>query len=173
MIFWIACACNTEGSNGKSCSNSGQCDCKDNVEGLPCDHCMDNHFGFPDCQACECHVEGSDGLDCNLHGKCTCKEHVTGDKCDQCQAGYTNHPACDQCEAGYFGYPNCQQCTCNENGSKSLTCNQDTGYCECINGNVKSPNCDSCNDGTFGFPQCSGRIGSILIKVQINEEFSI
>ena len=123
---------------------------------------MDNHFGFPDCQACECHLEGSDGLDCNLHGKCACKEHVTGDKCDQCQAGYDNHPACDQCEAGYFGYPDCQKCTCNENGSKNLICNQDTGDCECLNGNVKGPDCGSCNDGTFGFPQCSGRKGHMI-----------
>ena len=46
----LACECNAEGSIGTACSDSGQCDCKDNVEGLPCDHCKDEHFGFPTCE---------------------------------------------------------------------------------------------------------------------------
>ena len=106
-------------------------------------------------KACGCHVEGSDGLDCNQHGICTCNPHVKGDKCDQCQDGYKSHPLCDECDVNFYGYPDCKACTCNENGSKSLSCNQETGDCEC-NENVKGKNCDSCQDGYFGFPDCLG-----------------
>ena len=157
MLSKSACECNPEGSNGESCSNSGQCECKDNVEGLPCDHCKDDHFGFPDCKSCECHEEGSDGLDCNLHGKCACKEHVTGDKCDQCQEGYQTHPLCDQCDSTHYGYPDCQACTCNGEGSEGRECNQETGECKC-KANIEGKDCDSCKEGTFGFPDCKGNI---------------
>lgn len=50
MIPILACECNSEGSKSNACSDSGQCECKDNVEGLPCDHCKDEHFGFPTCE---------------------------------------------------------------------------------------------------------------------------
>ena len=43
-----SCNCNDEGSTG--CNEVAQCICKDNVEGAMCDHCMDNFYGFPECQ---------------------------------------------------------------------------------------------------------------------------
>ena len=47
----VECNCNTEGSfDSVGCSDSGQCECLDNVEGLTCDHCKDMHFGFPYCE---------------------------------------------------------------------------------------------------------------------------
>ena len=49
-ILHVECGCDDDGSNGFGCSDSGQCDCLDNVEGLTCDHCRDLHYGFPFCQ---------------------------------------------------------------------------------------------------------------------------
>ena len=156
IALCVACECDSEGSTATTCSDSGQCDCRDNVEGITCDHCMDNTFGFPDCQPCDCNADGSDGLDCNFHGICTCKPHATGDKCDQCKTGYTNFPACDQCDAGHFGYPDCKPCTCDERGSKNMICNPVTGDCECLNENVSGSHCVDCKAGSYGFPTCSG-----------------
>ena len=48
-VIYLACKCNQEGSQSTACSDSGQCFCKDNVEGQSCDHCTDNHFGYPTC----------------------------------------------------------------------------------------------------------------------------
>jgi len=35
------CACNIAGSTGANCTSSGQCNCKDYVNGLKCDSCID------------------------------------------------------------------------------------------------------------------------------------
>ena len=47
--FTLACECDNDGSTGIGCSDSGQCACKENVEGEHCDHCTDNHHDFPNC----------------------------------------------------------------------------------------------------------------------------
>ena len=44
-----ACECDIDGSTGISCSDSGQCACKENIEGVPCDRCTVNHYDFPNC----------------------------------------------------------------------------------------------------------------------------
>ena len=109
--FWfIACDCNILGVKDQSisCADSGQCNCKDTIEGMKCDHCKDNFYGFPTCSPCQCHVQASNGLDCTGQGICSCKQNVAGDKCDQCRVGYKGHPTCDQCDDTYFGYPSCK-----------------------------------------------------------------
>ena len=50
-IIFPACECNTEGSISSDCTDSGQCECKNNVEGVSCDYCKPGYFGFPDCQS--------------------------------------------------------------------------------------------------------------------------
>ena len=47
----LACGCNTIGSKSTVCDKmSGQCTCKDNIEGLTCGSCIDGRFGFPFCE---------------------------------------------------------------------------------------------------------------------------
>ena len=48
-ILISACECDIDGSTGISCSDSGQCACKENIEGVPCDRCTVNHYDFPNC----------------------------------------------------------------------------------------------------------------------------
>ena len=44
------CGCNTSGSTSTSCSSSGVCSCKSNVEGTKCTTCKSGYYGFPNCQ---------------------------------------------------------------------------------------------------------------------------
>ena len=51
FIFQIsACGCNTQGSNGNSCSPNGVCSCKANIIGSKCDSCAAGYSNFPTCQ---------------------------------------------------------------------------------------------------------------------------
>ena len=103
--------------------------------------------------ACECNQDGSEGLDCNEKGTCICKPHFSGEKCDQCAEGYEEFPKCDSCKDTFFGYPNCTDCSCFAKGSKSLSCNQDTGICDCLE-NYTGEKCDTCAETYWGFPTC-------------------
>ena len=50
VFYFLDCNCHPEGSNGIACDDkSGQCDCKDNIEGLECTNCTDKHYNFPNC----------------------------------------------------------------------------------------------------------------------------
>ena len=49
MYVFSACGCNAEGSISYECNKNGQCQCKANIGGSKCDHCVDNTFGFPNC----------------------------------------------------------------------------------------------------------------------------
>ena len=52
----------TEGTVGynMSCSlQSGQCYCKENVEGRACDHCTYGSYAYPHCESCDCDLRGT------------------------------------------------------------------------------------------------------------------
>ena len=87
--FVIACNCNMTGSKDNECSTTLQCDCKEKIKGLSCNICVDNHFGFPECQSCQCDPNGSISLNCDTYGKCTCKIGHSGEKCKTCLSGYS------------------------------------------------------------------------------------
>ena len=45
------CNCTVDGSNATmGCDAAGQCHCNCLVQGLKCDECVDNYFGFPNCE---------------------------------------------------------------------------------------------------------------------------
>ena len=49
--FLDACNCTVDGSNATmGCDAAGQCHCNCLVQGLKCDECVDNYFGFPNCE---------------------------------------------------------------------------------------------------------------------------
>ena len=47
-------------------------------------------------------------------------------------------------------------CECNEDGSHDITCDDDTGVCNCRD-NITNDKCDQCTSGFFGFPTCEGK----------------
>ena len=44
------CECDVSGSEGESCDDSGACVCKTNVEGPKCKECIQDYYGFPECE---------------------------------------------------------------------------------------------------------------------------
>lgn len=127
----------------ESCTNTGQCVCKTNVEGLKCDQCVNGTSNLnkddPDgCSVCSCNPLGSlDGTCDLLTGNCKCKPGVTGNTCDQCQDGFYGLS-----ESG------CLQCQCSGTGSINSSCNADSGICYCKTGYTGSI-CDECVSSYF------------------------
>ncbi|XP_063053091.1 laminin subunit beta-4 [Engraulis encrasicolus] len=128
----IPCNCDPAGSlNGGLCDGAtGQCVCKENVEGERCDRCKHAFFGLRQedpsgCQYCPCNLLGSistpHACDQNT-GECRCQSFATG-------------PYCDQCKTGYWGLGNtvysCLPCDCDIGGSTGNVCNSDDGQCPC------------------------------------------
>ena len=50
----------THCSGNLTCTQeSGQCFCKENVEGRTCDHCSYGSYQYPTCETCDCDVSGT------------------------------------------------------------------------------------------------------------------
>uniref|UniRef100_A0A8C5SYR3 Laminin subunit alpha 3 n=1 Tax=Laticauda laticaudata TaxID=8630 RepID=A0A8C5SYR3_LATLA len=93
----IDCQCNVAGvlSGIRECQQlAGECFCKPNVCGGPCDTCeagyhgleTKNYFG---CQGCKCDVGGSVSHVCNdLTGDCQCRSHIIGKTCTEPEKNY-------------------------------------------------------------------------------------
>ncbi|XP_043921292.1 laminin subunit alpha-3 isoform X3 [Protopterus annectens] len=92
----IECLCDVRGtlSGVGECQEDGQCFCKPNVCGGPCNSCDDGYFALENrnyfgCQGCQCDVGGSTALRCDKHsGTCLCRDHVEGQICNQPVRGY-------------------------------------------------------------------------------------
>ncbi|XP_060809379.1 laminin subunit alpha [Amyelois transitella] len=88
------CNCNPLGvvNNNLQCeADSGNCDCKENVIGRVCDHCVPGHYAFPDCVPCTCDRDGTTDDVCDQNtAQCYCKKHVRGQACNTCKEDYFN-----------------------------------------------------------------------------------
>ncbi|XP_048488928.1 laminin subunit alpha [Plutella xylostella] len=88
------CNCNPLGVRGErlQChADSGNCECKENVMGRVCDHCVPGHYAFPDCYQCHCDLAGTTDDVCDQNtAQCFCKKYVTGQSCDMCKEEYFN-----------------------------------------------------------------------------------
>lgn len=104
IIGCKSCSCNAAGTvpGSEICDKTtGECDCKENVQGRSCNQCKphtyllraDNEEG---CQDCNCDPSGTvatdqlapNGLSCDENtGQCTCLAHRQGIKCDTCEDG--------------------------------------------------------------------------------------
>ncbi|XP_077867614.1 laminin subunit alpha-5-like, partial [Saccoglossus kowalevskii] len=68
---------------------SGQCTCKEYVDGRRCDQCEDGAFDLQTrnvfgCQACGCDLGGARDENCDKStGQCVCKPRVSGRTCDR------------------------------------------------------------------------------------------
>lgn len=145
------CNCSVLGTNftrGSCDRTTGQCPCFNNVMGINCDQCTENHWRIAlgtGCDPCDCDPIGSISPQCNPYiGKCECKPGHGGRQCDQCQE---NH----------WGDPNveCYECDCDLYGSISQQCSRENGSCICKPG-IGGYKCDTCARGYLGeAPECN------------------
>ncbi|KAM7397366.1 hypothetical protein PAMP_020344 [Pampus punctatissimus] len=125
----IPCDCDPTGSQGGLCDPlSGQCVCKENVEGRRCDRCKHGFFDLRQddptgCQVCRCHVLGSVGSCDQLTGNCKCDHLASGTLCERCVAGFWG--------LGDSGF-RCSPCDCDMGGAHSITCSPHDGQCHCL-----------------------------------------
>ncbi|ROL46627.1 Laminin subunit beta-4 [Anabarilius grahami] len=128
----IPCECDPDGSVDRGLCDpvTGQCVCKQNVEGERCDRCKFGFYGFnrddpSGCQLCRCNFMGTIRTDnpCDQNtGTCICEHFAYG-------------PQCDQCLPGYWGLGNtvygCLPCDCDIGGALRTECSSVDGQCEC------------------------------------------
>ncbi|XP_062970480.1 laminin subunit beta-3 [Cynocephalus volans] len=129
----IPCECDPDGAvPGAPCDPvTGQCMCKEHVQGERCDLCKPGFTGLTytnpqGCHRCDCSILGSQrDMPCDEEsGRCLCLPNVVGPKCDQC-APYHWKLASGR---------GCEPCACDPHGSLSPQCNQFTGQCPCREG---------------------------------------
>jgi laminin alpha 3/5 len=88
------CDCNLDGTvdgNGVCNPDSGQCDCKTNLDGRRCDVCKAGFYNYPQCFECSCNANGTIDRICDPnYANCLCKDNVNGPNCDQCEYGTFN-----------------------------------------------------------------------------------
>ncbi|XP_013408769.1 laminin subunit alpha isoform X2 [Lingula anatina] len=82
---------------------TGQCNCKANVDGRRCDKCTAGHYNFPQCSQCNCDTRGTTEEICDQRlGACLCKVNTDGPRCGTCRADTffleeRNPKGCTQC----------------------------------------------------------------------------
>uniref|UniRef100_A0A2K6NZ65 Laminin subunit alpha-2 n=1 Tax=Rhinopithecus roxellana TaxID=61622 RepID=A0A2K6NZ65_RHIRO len=149
------CHCNANGSFSEICHRqTGQCECRANVQGQRCDKCKPGTFGLQSargCVPCNCNSFGSKSFDCEESGQCWCQPGVTGKKCDRCAHGYFNFQegGCTACECSHLGNncdPKTGRCICPPNtiGEKCSKCAPNTW------GHSITTGCKACNCSTVG-----------------------
>ncbi|XP_006885094.1 PREDICTED: laminin subunit alpha-2-like [Elephantulus edwardii] len=158
------CRCNVNGSVSKVCHpQTGQCECRPNVQGWKCDECKPETFGLQSargCVPCNCNSFGSKSFDCEESGQCWCQPGVTGKKCDRCAHGYYN-----------FQEGGCTACDCAHLGNN---CDPKTGRCICPP-NTIGERCSKCAPNTWGHSIVSGckvcncsLVGSLDFQCNVN-----
>uniref|UniRef100_A0A250Y705 Laminin subunit beta-3 n=1 Tax=Castor canadensis TaxID=51338 RepID=A0A250Y705_CASCN len=129
----IPCECDPDGAvPGAPCDPvTGQCVCKENVQGERCDLCKPGFTGLTyanpqGCHRCDCSVLGARrDMPCDEEsGRCLCLPNVVGPKCDQCAPFHWKLASGRGCEP----------CACDPHNSLSPQCNQFTGQCPCREG---------------------------------------
>ncbi|XP_059556277.1 laminin subunit alpha-2 isoform X2 [Myotis daubentonii] len=158
------CRCHANGSFSEVChTQTGQCECRPNVQGRRCDECKPETFGLQSprgCVPCNCNSFGSKSFDCEESGQCWCQPGVTGKKCDHCAHGYFN-----------FQEGGCTACDCSHLGNN---CDPKTGRCICPP-NTVGDQCSQCVPNTWGHSIISGckacncsTVGSLDFQCNIN-----
>ncbi|XP_012934029.1 laminin subunit beta-3 isoform X2 [Heterocephalus glaber] len=129
----IPCECDPDGAvEGAPCDPvTGQCVCKEQVQGQRCDLCKPGFTGLvhsnpQGCHRCDCSVLGARrDMPCEEEtGRCLCLPNVVGPRCDQCAPNHWKLASGRGCEP----------CACDPHTSLSSQCNQFTGQCPCREG---------------------------------------
>ncbi|XP_059501383.1 laminin subunit alpha-2 isoform X3 [Stegostoma tigrinum] len=139
------CDCHVNGSIAELCDKqTGQCQCKHNVAGRQCDHCLSETYYLHSsrgCIPCNCNSFGSKSFDCDDKGQCRCQPGVAGQKCDRCALGFY-----------HFQEGGCVPCECAHVGNH---CDSETGQCICPP-NTVGEKCDKCAANFWGHNFVSG-----------------
>ncbi|XP_026765161.2 laminin subunit beta-1 [Galleria mellonella] len=169
------CNCSVLGTNftkGNCDGITGQCPCFNNVMGINCDQCTENHWRIAlgtGCDPCDCDPIGSLSAQCNPYiGRCDCKPGHGGRQCDQCQENYWGNPNIE-----------CHPCQCDLHGSVSLQCTREKGSCICKPG-IGGYNCNMCARGYLGQApycyscgECFDNWDRVINDLRIQTEYAI
>ncbi|KAK2854220.1 hypothetical protein Q5P01_006881 [Channa striata] len=156
----LPCACDIRGTvlGGVCDARTGQCPCREGVEGAQCTNCANNYYNrsvdlqmglSQGCVPCVCDPRGTvAGTVCDsATGQCVCVPTRHGKDCSNCRSGFYLSP----------GQSVCAECDCHPMGSSQRGCGSQTGQCVCAHPSVGGRRCDQCRDTFFGFNPGLGR----------------
>nr|XP_061796460.1 usherin-like [Nerophis lumbriciformis] len=156
----LPCSCDITGTMLEGVCNklTGQCPCREGVEGMQCTNCAPNYFNtsldmqngpFLGCVPCICDPRGTVvGSVCDsTTGQCVCTPTRHGKNCSACRPGFYLSP--DQSM--------CVECDCHPMGAVQRKCESQTGRCVCAHPSVGGRRCDRCQETFFGFNPGLGR----------------
>ena len=178
-IYILECQCNEQGSASDKCEDeSGKCSCRPHVVGHKCDKCEPGYFGFPDCQRMYCSIRHSivsENLKLFFSKRYSTTHVVWGNF-----GRYFFFAICNvkypwliksrfwnntfvylilfwfiYKQEKYFKIK-ISACECNDDGSRDISCDDDTGKCPCRT-NIIGDKCTFCSPGFTGFPNCQGK----------------
>ncbi|XP_047436500.1 usherin [Mugil cephalus] len=156
----LPCVCDVSGTVPERVCDmwTGQCPCKEGVEGAQCTNCAHNYYNR------SLYVENGVSHGC---APCICDPTgtVTGSVCDsttgQCVCAPTRYGKdCSSCRPGFYLSPDrsmCLECDCHPMGALQRGCESQTGQCVCAQPSVGGRRCDQCREMFFGFNPGLGR----------------
>ncbi|KAK2920361.1 hypothetical protein Q8A73_002565 [Channa argus] len=156
----LPCTCDTRGTvPGGVCDVwTGQCPCREGVEGAQCTNCAHSYYNRSSdvqmglsqgCVPCICDPRGTVvGTVCDsATGQCVCVPTRYGKDCSSCRPGF--YLSADQSI--------CADCDCHPTGASQRGCESQSGQCVCSHPSVGGRRCDQCRDMFFGFNPGLGR----------------
>ncbi|XP_056269140.1 usherin isoform X3 [Pseudoliparis swirei] len=156
----LPCTCDTHGTVPEGVCDvwTGQCPCREGVEGAQCTNCAQNYYNRSSniqkgssrgCLPCICEFRGTvAGSVCDSStGQCVCVPTRSGKDCSSCRPGFYLSP--DQSV--------CAECDCHPMGASQRGCESQTGRCVCAHPSVGGRRCDQCPEMFYGFNPGVGR----------------
>ncbi|XP_039982949.1 usherin [Xiphias gladius] len=156
----LPCACDISGTVPEGACDmwTGQCPCREGVEGAQCTNCAHNYYNrsldlqkglSQGCVPCICDPRGTVvGTVCDsITGQCVCVPTRYGQDCSSCRPGFYLSP--DQSM--------CAECDCHPMGASQRGCESQSGQCVCAHPSVGGRRCDQCHEIFFGFNPGLGR----------------
>ncbi|AWP01780.1 putative usherin-like [Scophthalmus maximus] len=156
----LPCACDVSGTVPAGVCDmwTGQCPCRDGVEGAQCTNCAQNYYNrssdlqnglFQGCVPCVCDPRGTVAQTVcdSTTGQCVCVPTRHGQDCSSCRPGF--YLSADQRV--------CEECDCHPMGASQRGCESQTGQCVCAHPSVGGRRCDQCRKMFFGFNPGLGR----------------